>query len=176
MKPTIILLSVLTISAIVPSAFAQNRALSLDGNFSYMEAPSSPSLDISTELTIELWFTNDIPENDVDLLMKSGDAIGGSALYALYITSDSSLAGFYLNLKSGTKQIRRNGDFADGRWHHLAGTFDGQIMTLYINGVKRASLPLEKKDEINTKSYPLHIGTWFGMGTFHSGLIDEVRL
>jgi len=67
-------------------------------------------------------------------------------------------------------------DFADGRWRHLAGTFDGQIMTLYIDGAKRASLPLERSDEIVANDYPIQMGTWRGMGTFHSGLIDEVRL
>ena len=177
MKPAIVLLSVLTISAIATPGFSQNRALSLDGNFSYVESPPSPGLDISAELTIELWFTNDIPENDVYLLMKSSDIIPCCPLYGLYITGDSLYAGFYLNLKnSGVKQIARNGDFADGRWHHLAGVFDGQVMKLYLNGVVRASLPLEKIDEINTKSYPLQIGALSGNGKFHSGLIDEVRI
>ena len=166
MRPTIILLFILTIGSITPSAFAQNRVLSLDGNISYMEVPSSPSLDISTEFTIEWWFTNDIPEDNF-LLMKNN---GVSYPYGLYITGKSSSAGFYLNLKeSGVKQFSRSGNFADGKWHHLAGTFDGQIMTLYINGVKRASLPLEKNDEIITKSCPLQIGM------LHSGFIDEVR-
>jgi len=177
MKPTIVLLSVLTISAIVPSAFAQNRALSLDGNVGYMEAPSSPSLDISAELTIELWFTNDRKENDVFLIMKNSSAIAFNPLYGLYIRCDSLCAGFYLTLKnSGVKQIARNGDFADGKWHHLAGVFDGQVMKLYINGVMRASLPLEKADYIATKSYPLQIGALLGMQAFHSGYVDEVRL
>jgi len=177
MKSTIILLSVLTIGTIASSALAQNRALSLDGNPGYIEAPSSPSLDISTELTIELWFTNDVPENDVFLFMKNSDVVACCPLYGLYIACDSMCAGFYLSLKdSGVKQIVRDGDFANGKWHHLAGVFDGQVMKLYINGVMRFSLPLEKGDEIITKSYPLQIGVWLSNGRFHSGLIDEVRL
>ncbi|MFC1716277.1 LamG-like jellyroll fold domain-containing protein [Candidatus Poribacteria bacterium] len=177
MKLTIILLSVITIGAVTPPAFAQNRVLSLDGNFSYIEVPSSPNLDISGEFTIELWFTNDVPENDVFLVMKSGDIINSSCLYGLYITNDSANIGFYLTLKeSGVKYIHRRGGFDDGRWHHVAGTFDGQIMTLYVNGAKRASLPLEKSDEIITESYPLLVGTSPDNRAFHSGFIDEVRL
>lgn len=177
MRLTIILLSVLTIIAIVPSTFSQNQVLSLDGNFSYVEAPSSPSLDISEQITIELWFTNDRPENDVFLLMKSSDAVFCCPLYGLYITGNSSCAGFYLTLKnSGVKQIVRDGDFADGRWHHLAGVFDGQVLKLYINGVMRASLPLEMVDEIATESFPLQIGALVGNQSFHAGFIDEVRL
>ena len=173
----VILLSVLTFGAVTPSVCAQNRALSLDGNSSYLEVASSPSLDISTELTIELWFTNDTPQNDVFLIMKSGDMFSFPCLYGLYITNGSSRAGLYLSLKTaGAMQISRNGDFADRGWHHLAGTFDGQIMTLYINGVKRASLPLEKNDEIITEDCSLQIGAWPGNRAFHSGLIDEVRL
>ncbi len=177
MKLTIILLSVLTIGAMTLPALAQNRTLSLDGNLSYVEVPSSPNLDVSGEFTIELWFTNDVPENDVFLVMKSGDIINSSCLYGLYITNDSSNIGFYLTLKeSGVKWIHRNGGFADGRWHHVAGTFDRQIMTLYVNGVKRASLPLEKSDEVIAESYPLLVGTSPNNQAFHSGFIDEVRL
>lgn len=177
MRLTIVLLSVITITAMTPGVFAQNRALSLDGNSGYVEVSPNPGLDISNELTVEMWFTNDIPENDVFLIMQSGDMVSFTCLYGLYITGGSSRVGFYLSLKgSGIKQITAIGDFADGRWRHLAGTFDGQIMTLYIDGAKRASLPLERSDEIVAKDYPIQMGTWRGMGTFHSGLIDEVRL
>jgi hypothetical protein len=177
MKLTIVLLCVLAITAITLSAFAQNRALSLEGNSGYMEVSPNPGLDISSELTVEMWFTNDIPENDVFLIMQSGDMISFTRLYGLYITGGSSRVGFHLSLKgSGIKQITAIGNFADGRWRHLAGTFDGQIMTLYIDGAKRASLPLERSDEIVTQNYPIQMGAWRGMGTFHSGLIDEVRL
>jgi len=168
MKPTITWLFVLTLSLITSSVLAQNRALSLDGDIGYMTIPSTPSLDISTELTIELWFTNDIPRDNIFLLMRNS---GASDLYGLYLTDNSSKAVFYLNLKeSGFKQIRRNGNFIESGWHHLAGTFDGQIMTLYIDGVKRASSPLNKNDEIVTKECPVEIGA------FHTGFIDEVRL
>ncbi len=177
MKLTIVLLSVLAITAMTLSSSAQDRALSLDGNSGYVEVSPNPGLDISTELTVEMWFTNDIPETDVFLILQSGDMISSNRLYGLYITGASSQVGFYLSLKnSGDKQITAIGDFADGRWRHLAGTFDGQIMTLYIDGAKRASLPLDVNDEIVAQNYPLQIGTWRDMGTFHSGLIDEVRL
>jgi hypothetical protein len=177
MKLTIVLLSVLTITAVTLSAFAQNRALLLDGKSGYVEVSPNPGLDISGELTVEMWFTNDTPENDVFLFMQSGDMISFTRLYGLYITGGSSQVGFYLSLKnSGVREITAIGDFADGRWRHLAGTFDGQIMTLYIDGAKRASMPLERSDEIVAKDYPIQMGAWRGMGTFHSGLIDEVRL
>ena len=83
MKLTIILLSVLTLGAATPSVYAQNRVLALDGNLSYMEVPSRPNLDVSGEFTLELWFTNDIPEKNVFLVMKSGDIANSSCLYGL---------------------------------------------------------------------------------------------
>jgi len=177
MKLAAPLLFVLTIAAIALSASAQERVLSLDGDSSYAEVLTNPSLDISRELTIELWFTNDVPENDAYLIMKSGDATTTACLYGLCITNNSSRVGFRLGFKNnGNAQINRVGNFANGRWHHLAGTFDGQVMIFYIDGVKHASLPLDESDEIAINNQPLHIGTWPSRETFHSGLIDEVRL
>lgn len=177
MKFKIVLLAILIIYVTAQPVLAQGMALSLDGNLGYMEIPSSPNLDISGELTIELWFTNDMPESNAFLIMKSGNIGNSICLYGLYIKNDSSKIGFHLALmESGVNKIHRSGFFADNRWHHVAGTFNGQIMTLYVNGVKRISLPLEKNDKIIAKGYPLLVGASPNSQISHSGLIDEVRV
>jgi len=82
-----------------------------------------------------------------------------------------------LNLKSnGVKNISYSGNFGDGKWYHIVGTFDGQVMRLYVNGIERNSLDLGSDDNITTDNNPLQIGTWLVYWHFHLGLIDEVRI
>ena len=49
----------------------------------------------------------------------------------------------------------------DGKWHHVAGTFDGKQMNLYVDGKQIGSKPIEGK--LNTQStQPMKIGSYGG--------------
>ena len=61
----------------------------------------------------------------------------------------------------------------DGKWHHVAGTFDGKQMNLYVDGKQIGSKPIEGK--LNTQStQPMKIGS-YGGEPFH-GDLNEIRL
>lgn len=62
---------------------------------------------------------------------------------------------------------------ADGKWHHVAGTFDGKQMNLFVDGKQVGSKAIEGK--LNTQStQPMKIGT-YGAEPFHGGL-NHIRL
>ena len=58
-------------------------------------------------------------------------------------------------------------------WTHLAGTYDGKNIVLFVNGKKVASAACTT--EPATSADPLTFG-YAGFHTFHNGLIDEVAL
>jgi hypothetical protein len=61
----------------------------------------------------------------------------------------------------------------DGKWHHVAGTFDGKQMILYVDGKQVGSKVTEGK--LNTQStQPMKIGS-YGAEPFH-GDLNDVRL
>ena len=60
------------------------------------------------------------------------------------------------------------------QWTHLAGTWDGSTLRLYLGGVEVASQPRSGTLEVNNS--PLHIGGNTYNGENFSGLIDEVRI
>lgn len=61
----------------------------------------------------------------------------------------------------------------DGKWHHVAGTFNGKQMTLYVDGRHIGSKPIEGK--LNTQStQPMKIGS-YGGEPFH-GDLNDIRL
>ena len=59
-------------------------------------------------------------------------------------------------------------------WSHVAVTWDGSIMRLYINGVEAASK--SRTGTLQSTTTPLRIGNNSPYGEFFVGLIDEVRI
>ncbi|MFB3041331.1 MAG: LamG domain-containing protein, partial [Candidatus Poribacteria bacterium] len=67
-------------------------------------------------------------------------------------------------------------DWKVGEWYHFAGTFDGKVMRVYVNG------QLEGETDNNVPIAPSDLELWiggddFGRPTDHfPGIIDEVRI
>ena len=59
-----------------------------------------------------------------------------------------------------------------GTWAHLALTYDGAALRLYVNGVQVAS----RTGNLLTSANPLQIGGDSIHGQYFSGIIDEVRI
>ena len=58
-------------------------------------------------------------------------------------------------------------------WYHLAGTYDGSEMKIYVNGELKSTLPVVGSVQEGGK--PVYIGN-NGGGRYHKGLIDEVAI
>lgn len=59
-------------------------------------------------------------------------------------------------------------------WSHLATTFDGSFVRLYVNGTQVGSLPFSGSMAASTG--PLRLGGNSVWGEWFAGLIDEVRV
>jgi hypothetical protein len=59
-------------------------------------------------------------------------------------------------------------------WTHLAATYDGATMRLYVNSVPVASRA--RTGNIKTSTNPLQLGGDTIYGQYFRGMIDEVRV
>jgi hypothetical protein len=66
------------------------------------------------------------------------------------------------------------GRIAPGTAHHVAGTYDGSAVRLYIDGAEAAALPLT--GPIDTSAAPLSMASWTGAEEFFSGVLDDVAV
>jgi hypothetical protein len=139
------------------------------GRFAYV--PDSESLDLTESLTIAAWIRPSQSRNATILSKVGGDG------YELNTTSGGLLE-FRLNTGSnGTRyRLRSNSAYpTDGEtWMHVAATFDGSTMRLYIDGLLDSSVSFEDF-LVGSNSSPLGIGTLNGNRRFN-GVLDDVRL
>ena len=62
---------------------------------------------------------------------------------------------------------------ADEEWRHIAGTWDGSEIKLYVDGVEQASTSFS--EELTTSDLPVKIGLLHDKYPFQ-GLLDEVAI
>jgi len=131
--------------------------------------PESQSLDINGQgLTIEAWvrLPNPSLHGEMTFLNKenSYEAKVGNGLFQVAVWTDS-----WAWLGANT-QVQAN------QWTHLAATYDGQNVRLYVNGELRSTHA--KQGNLHTSDSLLFFGTrpFNGFIYSYNGDLDEVRL
>jgi len=160
------------------------QAFDFDGINDFVQVPDNASLDISSTITIAAWVRPEAigaSDGTTGILWK-GDSIGSATgqSYA-FLWHDSQVA-FRLGEGSNIFQTPFAALPLD-EFSHIAGTFDGSQMNLYVNGILEA-FTTTVPSSINNSSGDLLIGstvTSSGFGGdptrfFFDGQIDDVRI
>ncbi|HKS36226.1 MAG TPA: LamG-like jellyroll fold domain-containing protein, partial [Verrucomicrobiae bacterium] len=145
-------------------------ALSFDGASSLVVINDSSSLDLTTGMTLEAWVFPEASQSGWrTVIQKEVDT------YLLHAGSVSPLVPATGATYSGdVTWIAGSGSIAVGQWTHLAGTYDGTRVRLYVNGVEVASAA--RTGLISVNDLPVRIGGNSPYGEHFDGLIDEVRI
>ena len=159
-----------------------SNALGFDGEDDYVTIPRSRWLE-PRHVTLELWVRLLGGEPGFRYLAIKGnhDCLCGS--YALYRGGNN---GIYFYVCDGTfYTVSPNGGSSvwDGEWHHVAGTYDGTAVRIYVDGEQvgtGALTSLEIGYGLNI-SNDLYIGanpvnTCPNVPTGFDGDLDEVRV
>jgi len=159
----------ITIGVSVPA-----RALNFDGLNDYVSVPHNNLFNISTGVTIETWIypTNDnTPTQSV--ISKSSILNPG---YRFPRTDDGWKSfSFHIYIEGVGWNIISATYPAINEWHHVAATYDGSIMKIYLDGELKATKAVTGNIIANTD--PLSIGTQVGYsGEYFQGSLDEVRV
>ncbi len=146
-----------------------NAGLQFDGKTTRATCPHSPDLCLDKSLSIEAWMKPHelSPDGFPSVVRKDGS-------YALRFSSDR--LGFLLWLDGQIVSLASTRtDWEADQWHHVAATYDGTKMRLFINGQEDANSPREATGSLDQIDNPLGIGS-SGSGHLFHGVIDEVRL
>jgi len=141
---------------------------------SYVTIPNSASLALTAGMTLEAWVFPTASTGLEAALMKEQP---GGLVYALYTSSSSSRPMVYFNTGPSTNRHRYlsgPGALPLNTWSHLAATYDGATLRLYINGAQVSSQ--SHTGSLVTSTGALRIGGDSMWGEYFRGMIDEVRI
>jgi Concanavalin A-like lectin/glucanases superfamily len=145
--------------------------LSFNGAGAVVRVANSASLDLTTAMTLSAWIRPAASQSGWrTILQRQVDA-------------------YFLNASNSDGPLRPSGGgtFGNstqwlggptaspvGAWTHVALTYDGAALRLYINGNQVASRAMS--GAIETTNNPLWIGGNQPYGEYFNGLIDDVRV
>ena len=156
------------------------NALQLNGTTQYATVPTSPSMDITAGITLATWIkptgSSATTQNLIKKAITSGTLING---YELGLTSSRKVY-FQINQNTKGKTYRVESSSVyplnGSEWMHVAGTFDGAVMKLYINGVQEGGNVNGPAGGIASNTLQVGIGAMPTGKYFYKGLLDDVRI
>jgi hypothetical protein len=171
----------------------RGRAMEFDGS-NYVRIRHPQSIDITGPLTLAAWVKlspktrcNRNGENGQAYLVTKG-RLCGSGVYRLMASTAQCPWGpktFSFNIKTSDGEpyghsvsaTPESGNAFDDSWHHVAGTFDGTFLKLYIDGVLKKVNRIKGNVKIISRKCDMAIGGW-GPTRYRMmrGLIDDVRI
>ena len=154
--------------------------LTLDGTNGYLRVPSTTALEqISNAVTISAWvlINSNGPMQTIarKVLSENTNAYPYSA-YDLVIVDNGTT--FFPRMgvtrADTTRGLAYGTGHPYGEWCHIAGTYDGNVLRIYVNGVEEGTA-LFAGDVLQTNQ-PLCIGQFGTVTESVRGQIDDFRL
>jgi hypothetical protein len=149
------------------------NALNLDGSNDYVQSTYSTALNITTNLTMELWIYPTKNSGTQNVISKSSSSQNVSYIFPRTDDGWNTFSAYFTF--NGTGWTIVNTPYTSlNSWHHVAMTYDGSNVRIYMDGtlVKTQAA----SGSITTNTNPLYIGNQNGYPEFYGGSVDEVRI
>jgi len=178
--PFLLLLPVL-VSAV---SAGNSHSLSFDGLSHYVEVAADSLLNPTERITLEAWIKP----------LSRGEVSFSSTIVGMHDPSGSGEAGYVMSFgNSGIlsisfeidtdAQVLQLGEVQTppvielDRWSHIAATWDGSVITLYIDGHIFETVNCDGKMLVSANPFRIAKSSDLSTGSRHfNGLIDEVRI
>lgn len=154
-----------------------NGALSFDGVGDYISVgeDATTAMEAAGKFTIAAWVfnTDDTPvTNDRTIAASWGSGVSS---FLFNIDTDINPEEYALNLfdDPGNFIVTGSGGFAVNEWQHVAVTYDGSNLKMYVDGNLTGSVVGSWNPEASSNTI---IGSRTGTGHFWTGSLDEIRM
>ncbi|MCD6274529.1 MAG: LamG domain-containing protein, partial [Candidatus Aenigmarchaeota archaeon] len=146
--------------------------LEFDGVDDYVEVPDDDSLDITDEITVEVWIKH-FSRTDTNPRIVVKQPVNYA--YLIWFDNANDQIGFRIRRDS---DLTHNSAFAshtpDNTWHHFVGTYDGTYIKIYKDGILKDSVSFPGTIHITDGNLVIG-GRQDGSQQFN-GTIDELRI
>lgn len=141
-----------------------------------LEIPDHPEYDFGDKLTIALWANiENLPNDHIGIPGKGHDLPTGSFVFhPTKVDAKKYEVRFYVSFGAQWPMAKSLDTVNFGEWHHLAGTYDGSEIKVYIDG--KLSGSLKQNGKMNTtKDAPLKFANDC-CGRQLVGVLDEIQV
>jgi hypothetical protein len=145
--------------------------LVFDGVDDYVNCAASSSLDLNSDLTINIWVYSTKIMNGVGVVTKG--PLSSDYDYMLYITANSSLVTFYKKNSLGVAESMGFLSSLVNRWVNICFTKQGTAIRSYENATQKTTATFSTSD-IRITSNSLKIGN--GWSSAYGGNIPIVQI
>ena len=161
-----------------------DQAFSFDGINDHVRVPDSSNLNPTTAITLAAWvqFTGKSGQNR-DIVSKDGE---GSNRQYLLTANTSNVFRAHVGFSSTTSNSCTNKSqfhFIDGgtavelnQWYHVAMTYDGSSLKLYVDGVLDKSCDVSGTMLVTVEDVRIGGGSTAGPAFHLKGFVDDVRI
>ena len=144
-------------------------ALSFDGVNDWVTVPDSASLDLTTGMTVEAWVR---PTSLTGWRTVAVKERPGGIVYSLYASQGTRPVGQVWI--GGEHDALGSSALPPNTWTHLASTFDGTSLRLYVNGTLASTTAIS--GAMSLSDGVLRLGGNAVWSEWFAGLIDEARV
>lgn len=161
-------------SALLAQSPGAHNMLDFNGSSTYVECGA---VDFTgSSLTMSTWVRVDAFKTGFPYITSLiGTEVGSEA--AMIRVGDASIPNnivqFILSIAGTQQKLEATTALVANRWYHIAGTYDGADMKIYINGVLDASLSVTGSV---TSNEAFTIGRNYGNDRVLDGKLDEARV
>jgi hypothetical protein len=145
-------------------------ALSFDGVDDIVDIADSAALDI-TRMTLSAWVKPTLLTAWRTVLLKE---VPNGLAYGLYANEAGRRPTTWIRVNNQERESDGVSVLVQHAWNHLAATFDGTTLRLFVNGTQVSSRAVT--GDITTSASPLRLGGNAVWGEYFGGLMDDVRI
>lgn len=139
----------------------------------YVFVPPDPAFDLPEEFTAEAWIRPRILTSSAPVITKANGPYDWSFMLSAG-GYEWGVPAAYVRYEEGSWERAEDvEELPPETWTHLALTYNGELLRLYVNGQLAAS---EVSPPPNPEEAGLHIGIGPNTGSVFDGKIDEVRI
>jgi hypothetical protein len=153
--------------------------LSLQGS-TFQDIPNNESLSLSN-FSIATWFKTSQNYTEPGTIVNKGgmgtDEQGMNLNYGIWINENNAVTGGFEAESGDDFIVNSSKNYNDGNWHYSLLTFNGSLLSLFIDGKLVANQSAITDQPDNTGDQPLRIGAnSLNEDKFFKGDVDEIRV
>ena len=172
-------------TTVAPTNFLNTRSLDFDGTDDYVKIFDHSSLRIARQISFSAWIKPDSFEESNPYLKGiiskyNNPSANGPLLRLGDGTSGNRALAVFTVLKSGVEyQAASRTTLIAGQWYHIAGTYDGAKVRIFVNGIQENSTSLTGLIDTSTDYFAIgndYVSDGATSNREFDGIIDDVRI